>query len=322
MNSLSHWRFAQRCCGLFLMGALCLPSATSLFAEDDHDHEGHPDILLTIDDETGELATGGVENQTNVELLEGQSIYELELQGIFGLGSGFNADLPGFSSGPVGGISPNLALPANADLTFEFLHMEHDGVDSNLLFWDFSGVDPTTVDEDDVNFVPASGNKLTISQLADPSINAYVDGGSSDVSGFVITSTDANGALHKDYSYDLTSTGGGEPDAGLYLWSMEFELGGIHADPVYFLGSTVGVDLTGIPPFDYSNIDETDAEAVEDAFGELMEAAEHYVAEEFGAAGGHGLDHGGAVPEPSTLAMTLMGLIATFACVRRRRNLM
>ena len=49
-----------------------------------------------------------------------------------------------------------------------------------------------------------------------------------------------------------------------------------------------------------------------------MEAAEHYVAETFA---GEEHDHGAAVPEPSTLAMTLMGLIGAFACVRRRRNL-
>ena len=99
---------------------------------------------------------------------------------------------------------------------------------------------------------------------------------------------------------------------------MEFELGSAHSDPIYWLGSTVGVDLSLMPPFDYSNIDPSDAEDVEEAFEELMEAAEHYVAEDIV---GDGHDHGAAVPEPSTLAMTLMGLIGAFACVRRHRNL-
>ena len=326
MKTSCTWRNLRRYCGLLLVAALCLPS-TQIFAEEDdhdHDHEGHGDVLLTIDDETGELATGSVENQTNILELEGTSVYESELQGIFGLGAAFDAELPGFSSGPAGGIGPNLALPANTDLEFEFLHMEHGGVDSNLLFWDISGVDPSTVDEDDVSFVPATGNKLTLSQMSDPSINAVVDGAGSDVDGFVITTTDSAGALHKDISFELSSTAGGEPDPGIYLWKMEFELGAYHADPIYWIGATVGVDyLSGLPPFDHSNINGSDAEEVEEAFEEIIEAAEHYVGETFAGEEHDHDDHGGgaAVPEPSTLAMTLMGLIGAFACVRRRRNL-
>ncbi len=301
-----------------LIGALlCVPSMA--FAEEGHAH-AHGDVLLTIDDVTGEIATGLVENQTEVEVLEGQSIYEVELDDpyYFGSGEAFHANQPGFSSGPSSN-SPNLALPGNAALTFEFLHIEHDGVDSNLLFWDFSGVDPTTVEEEDVNFVPASGSTLTMIDLGNSAISATVDGSGVDVAGFQIGTTSATGAIHEDLKIEIADSTGTDTTPGIYLWSLEFELDGIHSDPVYFLGMTVGVDdITDLPPFDYSNIDEFDAEEVEEAFEELMEAAEHYVAEDIV---GEGHDHGAAVPEPSTLAMTLMGLMATFACVRRRRNL-
>ncbi len=306
-------RFLKRL--LLLAGAAILcTQASAVFAEGEH---GHGDILLTVDDVTGELATGSVSNQTNVNTLEGQNIYEIELQGLFGLGTGFSANAPGFSSGPVGGTSPNLALPGNTALEFELLHMEHGGVDSNLLFWDFSSFDPTTVEEDDVSFVPAVGHTLTLSDLGNSAISASVDGSGSDVSGFTIGTTTASGGIHEDLSIDLVGSGGGDPAAGIYLWTMEFELGSVHSDPVYFLGMTFGVDLSGLPPFDYSNIDETDSEELEEAFESMMEAAEHYVAETFV---GEGHDHGTAVPEPSTLAMTLMGMFATLACIRRRKR--
>ncbi len=316
MSLLFSDRILRRSLTLLVAATFCV-SAGTLFAEEEHEH-AHGDILLTVDDVTGELATGSVANQTNINELEGISVYEVELQGLFGLGTGFSANEPGFSSGPVGGATPNLALPGNTDLEFELLHMEHGGVDSNLLFWDFSTFDPTTVEEDDVNFVPAVGHTLTLSDLGNSAITASVDGSGSDVSGFTIGTTTASGGIHEDLSIDLVGSGGGDPAAGMYLWKMEFELGSVHSDPVYFLGMTVGVDMSGLPPFDYSNIDETDSEAVEEAFEEFMEAAEHYVAETFA---GEEHDHGSAVPEPSTLAMTLMGLMATFACVRRRRNL-
>ncbi|MEC7696836.1 MAG: PEP-CTERM sorting domain-containing protein [Planctomycetota bacterium] len=310
----------KRFCALFAVAALCLPS-TSLFAEEGHEH-GHGDVLLTISPEN-ELATGLVENQTEVDELEGVTIYEVELDdpGVFGYGEAFHASVPGVSSGPhlSGGIAPHSALTPNTDLTFELLHMEHDGVDSNLLFWDFSAYDPTTVDEDDVTFVPVSGSTLTISDLSDPLINAVADGSGSDVSGFTIGTTDSTGGLHEDMQIEIADASGIDTDPGIYLWSMEFDLGGIHSDPVYFLAMTVGIDMSGNVPFDDSNFNANDSEELEEAFENMMGAAEHYVAEEFGAGGGH--DHGAAVPEPSTLAMTLMGLIGAFACVRRRRNL-
>ena len=321
MRGLFTGRFIKRCFALFAVAALCLPS-TSLFAEEDDHGHGHGDVLLTISPE-GELATGLVANQTDVNELEGVSIYEVELDdpGVFGSGEAFHASVPGFSSGPhlTGGISPHSALTPNTALEFELLHMEHDGVDSNLLFWDFSAYDPTTVDEDDVSWVPVSGSTLTISDLSDPLINAVADGSGLDVEGFTIGTTDGTGGIHEDMEIEIADASGVDTDPGIYLWKMEFELGSYHSDPVYFLAMTVGVDFSSNPPFDYSNFDQTDSEELEEAFENMMEAAEHSVAEEFSAGGGH--DHGGAVPEPSTLAMTLMGLIAAFACVHRRQNL-
>ena len=307
---------------LLLAGAAMLcTQASAVYAEEGHEH-AHGDILLTIDDVTGELATGLVADQTEVETLEGVSLYELELDdpGVFGAGEAFHASVPGVSSGPhlSNDILPNSALTPNTALSFELLHMEHDGVDSNLLFWDFSSFDPTTVEEDDVSFVPVSGSTLTVSDLANPSINAVADGSGVDVSGFTIGTTSATGGIHEDMKIEIADSTGVATDPGIYLWSMEFDLNGIHSDPVFFLGMTVGVDFSGNPPFDFSNFDQTDSEELEEAFESMMEAAEHYVAETFV---GEGHDHGTAVPEPSTLAMTLMGLMATFACVRRRRNL-
>ena len=318
MTYLRINRFVKRSLLLAAAAMLCT-QASAVYAEGEHEH-AHGDVLLTIDDVTGEIATGLVANQTEVSVLEGQQIYEVELDDpyYFGSGEAFHANQPGFSSGPTSN-APNLALPGNAALTFDFLHIEHDGVDSNLLFWDFSGIDPTTVEEDDVNFVPVSdGSTLTMIDLGNSAISASVDGSGVDVTGFQIGTTSATGAIHEDLKIEIADSTGIDTTPGMYLWSLEFELGGIHSDPVYFLGMTVGVDdVTDLPPFDYSNIDEFDAEEVEEAFESLMEAAEHYVAEDIA---GEGHDHGAAVPEPSTLAMTLMGMFATLACIRRRKR--
>jgi hypothetical protein len=311
-------RFKTRSYTLIMVSLLCMPAAEG-FAQHEH---AHGDILFTIDDVTGELATGSIANQSNVLTLEGQSIYEVELDdpGVFGLGQPFSGSEPGISGvDPSVDISPNLPLPGNAALTFELHSMETGGVSANLLFWDFSSADPTTVDEDDVIFqTVGTGHMVTLSDIGNPAISATVDGSDTDVTGFTIGTTSALGGLHQDVMITAAGAGGGEPDPGIYLWAMEFEIDSVHSDLVYMLGMTVGVDFSGLPFFDYSNIDYTDSEELEEGFESMMGAAEHWVEENM--AGGH--EHGVAVPEPSTIAMTLMGFFAALACLRRRhRNL-
>ena len=317
---LSHFsdRFIKRSLAILIAALLCVP-ATAVFAEEGHEH-AHGDILLTINEE-GELATGSIANQTNVLELDGQHIYEVELDdpAVFGLGQAFSGSEPGMAAPDLSvDIGTHSYLPGNAQLTFELHSFEASGLNANLLYWDFSSFDPTTVDEDDVSFVPVNaGHTLTLSDIGNSSISATVDGSDTDVAGFTIGTTSATGGLHEDLLFTAAGSGGGEPDPGIYLWSMEFEIDGIHSEPVYMLGMTVGVDFSSLPPFDYSNIDYTDSEELEEGFESMMGAAEHWVDENL-AGGSH--DHGAAVPEPSTLAMTLMGLFATLACMRRRKR--
>ena len=77
-------RFKTRSYTLIMVSLLCMPAAEG-FAQHEH---AHGDILFTIDDVTGELATGSIANQSNVLTLEGQNVYEVELDdpGVFGLG--------------------------------------------------------------------------------------------------------------------------------------------------------------------------------------------------------------------------------------------
>ena len=314
LDCLKKWSFPCVAAAI-----LCLP-ATAVFAEEGHEH-AHGDILLTINEE-GEIATGSIANQTNVLELDGQHVYEVELDdpAVFGLGQAFSGSEPGVSGPDLSvDIGTHSYLPGNAQLGFELHSFEAEGLNANLLFWDFSSADPTTVDEDDVDFqAVGAGHTVTLSDIGNPATSATVDGSDTDVSGFTIGTTNANGGLHEDMLITAAGAGGGEPDPGIYLWAMEFEIDGMHSELVYMLGMTVGVDFSSNPPFDYSNIDPSDSEELEEGFESLMGAAEHWVDEHL-AGGSH--DHGSAVPEPSTLAMTLMGLMATFACARRRRNL-
>lgn len=312
-------RFKKRSCPLLIAALFCLPATVGL-AQGGHEH-AHGDILLTINEE-GELATGSIANQTNVLQLDEQHVYEVELDdpGVFGLGQAFSGSEPGMAGADVGvDIGAHSYLPGNAALSFELHSFEVGGTASNLLFWDFSSFDPTTVDEDDVNFQSVSaGHTVTLSDIGNPSTSATVDGSDTDVSGFTIGTTNALGGMHEDMLFTAAGSGGGEPDPGIYLWAMEFEIDGLHSELIFMLGMTVGVDFLSQPPFDHSSIDYTDSEDLEEAFESMMGAAEHWTEENL--AGGH--DHGPAVPEPSTLAMTLMGLFATLGCVRRRhRNL-
>ncbi len=311
-------RVVKRSNTMLIAALLCLP-ATTMFAEEGHEH-AHGDILLTINEE-GELATGSIANQSNVLQLDEQHVYEVELDdpGVFGLGQAFSGSEPGLAGADVGvDIGTHSYLPGNAALSFELHSFEAGGASSNLLFWDFSSFDPTTVDEDDVNFQSVNaGHTVTLSDISNSSISATVDGSDTDVSGFTIGSTNALGGMHEDLLFTAAGSGGGEPDPGIYLWAMEFEIDGIHSEMVYMLGMTVGVDFSSNPPFDYSNFDQTDSEELEEAFESMMGAAEHWVDENL-AGGSH--DHGAAVPEPSTLVMSLMGLFATLACMRRRQR--
>ncbi|WP_391560979.1 hypothetical protein [Mucisphaera calidilacus] len=117
------------------------------------------------------------------------------------------------------------ALPVLTDVTFTATAFDLDGATANLMFWD---------GHDDPAFAPISGGTfLNISKAPAVLFSANLDGSDSDVSGFVIESTDASGFLHKHVDFALINAVA-VPE-GIYVWSFTFEVGDLTSEPVYFV---------------------------------------------------------------------------------------
>jgi len=171
----------------------------------------HEDALLLIDPE-GNLVTGGYDFDDLEVTSTDIRVYEAEFDGF-----GFT-DEPGFNSVSSGMPAGYSALPADTDISFDAPAFSDGTSTANLWHWDGAGA---------VNFAPVSSpTALTVS--TGPSVD--LDGSSSDVTGFVFTTTSGTGFSHQHLNFNLASG-----SDGFYLWSFEMTVGSLTSEPIYFV---------------------------------------------------------------------------------------
>jgi hypothetical protein len=189
----------------------------------------HMDVLIARESSaiqrlvTGDTVTNGV----------GARVFGVD----FGEEPGFphSAGDPGYNAiaNPIGGA----ALPGGTALGFNFKAMTIGSSTSNLMYWNGQG--------STVQFAPVSaGYSFTATRFPPGAFaTASVDGGSSDVAGFTIATTDSSGLFHRHLEFDLNLTGG-DPAPGIYLVAQEFTMAGMQSsDPVYLVFN-LGMDET------------------------------------------------------------------------------
>lgn len=212
--------------------ALLAALAGSALADDDHDHdhdheEGHVDALLAVDP-SGKLVTGGFDfDAGEVESLNTR-VYEAEFDGPF---SGvWTTDEPGFNavSDTAGGLPAGYTtLPGSTAVNFDANAFTIGASTANLWHWDGSGA---------VSFAPVAGpTQLEISKSPTAVFSSTLDGSDSNVAGFEIETTGADGFLHKHIDFSIANTDLSEVDDGFYLWSLTLSAGELETDPVYFV---------------------------------------------------------------------------------------
>lgn len=167
------------------------------------------------------------------------------------------------------------ALEDGDVVSFRFRPMTISASISNLFYW-AGGPGP-------VNFAPAAGNSLTFTHPTSFD-TATADNTASTIPGFDIDTADSDGVIHKH----LASSLGTDTD-GFYLASLDFQvdrlLGSdpIDSDSIFFV-------------FANGNVEETDHEA----------AVDWVLANLVGSGGSGG---SGAVPEPATWMLLLLGAL-------------
>ncbi|MCG8448499.1 MAG: hypothetical protein MI725_02830, partial [Pirellulales bacterium] len=192
-------------------------------------HAQHSDAL--IQDLDNRLASGTADFDTGNWVL-GDRTYANEFD------SDFAVNDPGWNTLGVG--SPDMpagaeALPANADLEWDFLPMKIDDTAANLFYWNGTG---------SVQFggLPAAGYELSMQSKSAGFIP--VDGSPALVAGEVIDNTDSTGALHRHRFFFLDDGDGNlgtDPADGIYLFSVRTRMAGLdRSKPLYFLFGTPG----------------------------------------------------------------------------------
>ena len=177
----------------------------------------HADLLL-IRDEQGGLLTGQYDFDGGLVANTNTRVYEGEFDD-FG-----TSDEPGFNALSSSNVPVGFqALGGNEALSLAANSFEIGGISANLWHWDSQG---------EVSFEAAT-NSLTISKAPFPLFNTVLDGGDSDVEGFVIAETASDGFLHKHIDFGLTDTSAGAH--GFYLWSLDLTVGGDTADSIFFV---------------------------------------------------------------------------------------
>ena len=176
------------------------------------------------------------------------------------------------------GLGSFAALPTGEDLSFRFLPIAIGGTGSNLWFWPGGGA---------VDFQPVAGNSLTLTHPVSLD-TATVTGSNTQVAGFTVDTSDGNGVVHQHLESSLAN---GAID-GFTLLAMQFEMAGLlDSEPLIYVLANGAVD-------------EADHEAAVDwALENLVNA---------------GPGGSGAIPEPSTLSLIVLGGLALR--VRRRRS--
>ncbi|PCI07881.1 hypothetical protein COB72_09455 [bacterium] len=177
----------------------------------------HADLLIIRDDQ-GNLLTGQYDFDFGQVANTNTRVYEGEFD-VFG-----TTDEPGFNALSQSNIPSGFqALGGNEELSFAANSFAVGGARANLWHWDGMG---------EVNFTAAT-NALTISKAPFPIFNTVLDGNDIDVEGFVISTTSADGFLHKHIDFGLTDTSAGAH--GFYLWSLDLTVGGDTADSIFFV---------------------------------------------------------------------------------------
>ncbi len=253
------------------------------------------DILFSSNG--SKLITGGFDDGTDSVTTEGPlRVYEFEVETDSFTPSGpFTSDDPGLQSVQQSELSTFSALPHGAELSFNALPISIGANTRTLFYWDGSGA---------VDFQPAIGStlQLNMSPAATSGSKPLTLNGSQMTAqtGFGIAFVDAFDAepIHTHLETAI-GTGGGNPNLGIYLISLEFALSGLDsADPIYLL---------------YATIDENflldDLEAMEEAH----EAAVAWVELNL-------LSTTNAVPEPGTLLLAFFGAACIGGVLVRRRR--
>ncbi len=181
----------------------------------------HADALLIINP-ADELVVGQYDVDesevvnTNTRILEG----EFDAFGTIDE-PGFNA-LSSTHPGIPAGYS---ALPGDTDVNFTGKAFTLASQTSNLWFWDATG---------QVEFTPVTdGTILNVSKAPAVSFSADFDGTSSDVAGFAIDTTNAQGFLHKHIDFSIIDAN--TAPEGFYLWAFEISVGSYATDLLYFV---------------------------------------------------------------------------------------
>lgn len=226
----------------------------------------HDDILIARD-ANNQLVVGSFEFDTNTGAI-GQRVFEGEFDDAF-----VTAD-PGFNSVAQAAVpSGFLALPGSTAVNFTMNAFTIAGQTSNLFFWD-------GVDHDNVAFAPVSaGYSLEMTRTG---FSAVANGSASNVAGFNIQTTNANGSMHRHLEFILSAPAADStPADGFYMIGLTFDVvGTTPSDPIWIIFGAGDHD--------------------EDAHHEAVEWVEANL-----------------VPEPASLS--LLGLGAMLL-VRRRRN--
>lgn len=145
-------------------------------------------------------------------------------------------DTPSFSSytNAPAGSEP---LPSGGDLYWDFLPMNHQGITSNLLYWDATGTQPSDVDfaelpQDDISL------KLYTEGFFD---SAEIHGEPEMIPGKRIGRlTESNEKLHAHRSFNISSDS--SLPEGIYLFAMHLRMEGYAtSDPFFIAASTFAI---------------------------------------------------------------------------------
>ncbi len=188
----------------------------------------HADALFAVGP-NGQMVSGRYSFDTNMVVDVDTRVYEGEFEGPFG--GVYTVDEPGFNAlaGGLGGLPAGYStLPGSAAVGFAGRAFAIDGQASNLWHWNGAG---------GVSFAPVTApTVLEVSKSPSASFSSVLDGSNSDVAGFVIETTGADGFLHKHIDFSVYNTDATPAAAGFYLWAMSFDAGAsLETDLVYFV---------------------------------------------------------------------------------------
>ncbi|MGI9455233.1 MAG: hypothetical protein ACR2NU_01655, partial [Aeoliella sp.] len=154
--------------------------------------------------------------------------------------SNFRAADPGFFALSEGNpLLPADALPANTDLSWDFLPMTIGQTVSNLFYWDALDDDQNGLGQQDVEFVrPQNANFKAIN-------NGSFTADASDqmIPGGLIQTTAFDGSIHKHPAFRVETLDATAPLTGVYMVSLQLRMPGIDtSDPFYLAFRTSTLD--------------------------------------------------------------------------------